>query len=74
MRPVGGELLHADGRTDVTGVIVAFRFCVRVWNTEKGTKIGVWIVNVKLELVLYNYYSNKMHTFFVIKITKYYNL
>jgi hypothetical protein len=23
---------------------------------------------------LYNYYSNKMHTFFIIKITRYYNL
>jgi hypothetical protein len=23
---------------------------------------------------VYNYYSNKMHTFFVIKITRYYNL
>jgi hypothetical protein len=27
--------------------------------------------NVELE---YNYYSNKMHTFFIIKITRYYNL
>jgi hypothetical protein len=25
-------------------------------------------------LYLYKYYSNKMHTFFVIKITRYYNL
>jgi hypothetical protein len=23
---------------------------------------------------LYNYYSNKMHSFFIIKITRYYNL
>jgi hypothetical protein len=23
---------------------------------------------------VYNYYSNKMHTFFIIKITRYYNL
>jgi hypothetical protein len=26
------------------------------------------------EKILYNYYSNKMHTFFIIKITRYYNL
>ena len=25
IRPVGAELLHADGRTDMTNIIVAFR-------------------------------------------------
>jgi len=25
IRPVGAELLHADGRTDITKLIIAFR-------------------------------------------------
>jgi len=26
LRPVGAEILHADGRTDMTKIIVAFRY------------------------------------------------
>ena len=32
IRPVGAELLHADGRTDTTALIVAFR------NSANATK------------------------------------
>jgi hypothetical protein len=52
--------------------------CVRQKEKNDETRKkerGMQIISGQITmLILYNYYSNKMHTFFIIKITRYYNL
>jgi hypothetical protein len=44
IRPVGAELFHPDGQTDITKLIVIFRnFCERAYKlTADSTVIFLW--------------------------------
>ena len=39
IRPIGAELFHADGRTDMTKLIVAFRHFANGPKNERGSSI-----------------------------------
>jgi len=39
LRPVGAELFHVDGRTDMMKLIVAFRHFVNAPKNEQGTSV-----------------------------------
>ena len=41
IRPMGAELFHADGQTDMTKLIVAFRNFANASKSEHLTKVSV---------------------------------
>jgi hypothetical protein len=62
--PSHRQIFHLCGSTMGFKAIM-----LRLWSANKSDAHSILT-----HLVLYNYYSNKMHTSFIIKITRYYNL
>jgi hypothetical protein len=49
IRPVGAELFHADGRTDMTTLTVAFRDFVNAPQKKESTRFCSSFVNLAID-------------------------
>jgi hypothetical protein len=59
IRPVRAEILHADRRTDMTKLIVAFRNFATLLKIPHNT----FLVSLHMPGVIRNYMLNKLHCF-----------